>query len=329
MKREECFSNFLTGRINGKMYDFRNKDIVVSDHITYFLLKTLSMFKYNNLPDTIPTRVIELYFQLNGHVGIYEYKDELYALYGGLGGEPNYNYMPTEFVFSNPALKISKNLKIGEDCVVIPNDDMYFGLYPLMHKYATALAENELSMYIASIVMRTPSAMTADDDTSFESAKKFMKDIEDGKLSAVMSSEFLEGIKSIPIQTSQSRTITQLIEYEQYLKAGFFNEIGLNANYNMKRESLNSNESQLNDDMLYPMIDNMLKCRREGLEEVNKMYGTNISVEYNSSWKDNETEKDLTLENMEDPEKDPTLKNMEDPEKDLTLVNTDEPGGTK
>lgn len=299
MKREEHFSNFVTGRISGKMYDFRKKDDMISDHITYFLLKTLSMFKYNGLPDTIPTRVIELYFQLNGCVGIHEYKGDLYALYGGLGGKPNYNYMPTIYTVANPALNLSANLEIDKDCVVIPNDDMYYGLYPLMNKYATALVENELSMYIASIMMRFPSLVTANDDKSFESAKKFMSDLEDGKLSAVMGEEFLEGIKTLPIQTSSNRTLTQLIEYEQYLKAGFFNEIGLNANYNMKRESLNSNESQLNDDMLYPMIDNMLKCRREGLKKVNAMYGTNIIVELNSSWEDNELEKDITLENME------------------------------
>lgn len=302
----DCFTSFITGRVSGKLYDFRKKDDVVSDHITYMLLKTLSMFKYNGLPDTIPSRVIELYLQLNGSVGIYKYDDKLYSLFGGLGGEPDPNYMPTRFVFSNPALKISKDLEIGKECIIIPNDDMYFGLFPLMQKYASAMCENELSMYIASIVLRFPSLISANDDTAFESAKKFIKDIEDGKLSAIAGSEFLEGVKTLPIQTGSSRILTQLIEYEQYLRAGFFNEIGLNANYNMKRESINSNESQLNDDMLYPMIDNMLKCRKEGLEKVNEMYGTDISVEFNSSWWDNELEKDLTLEKMEDPEPETT-----------------------
>ena len=312
MERFSCFGDFITGRVSGKPYDFRNKPDVISDHITYMLLKTLSMFKYDGLPDTIPTRVIELYFQLNGSVGIYKYENNIYALFGSLGGEPDYNYMPTRFVFSNPALKISKDLLIDKECIIIPNDDMYFGLYPLMNKYATALCENELSMFISSIVMRMQSLISAGDDTALTSANKFLKDLEDGKLSAVGDSEFLEGIKSSPLSSAgQNRTITQLIEYEQYLRAGFFNEIGLNANYNMKRESLNSNESQLNDDMLYPMIDNMLKCRREGLEKVNDMYGTNISVEFNSSWWDNEKEKLLTLQNMNPEEP----KEPEEPEK--------------
>ena len=61
----------------------------------------------------------------------------------------------------------------------------------------------------------------------------------------------------------------------------------MNANYNMKREAINSNESQLNDDMLFPTVDDMLERRKEGIEKVNKMYGTNITVELNSSWRYN------------------------------------------
>ena len=55
----------------------------------------------------------------------------------------------------------------------------------------------------------------------------------------------------------------------------------------MKREGINSYESQLNDDMLFPTVDDMLERRKEGIEKVNKMYGTNITVELNSSWKYN------------------------------------------
>lgn len=294
------YYNFLSSRIDAsKIYDFRKKETVVFDKIMYMLMKTLSMFKYKKLPETISRRTMELYFQLNGFAGFYDYKDNLYCLQGGLGGEPDPNYMPTIFTFSNPALGISKQLKINEECIIIPNDDMYFGLYPLMCKYATAETENELSLFIADILARIPAMISAGDDNALASAIKFLEDIEKGKLGAIADSEFLEGIKTQPVNSSNNRNITQLIEYEQYLRAGFFNEIGLNANYNMKRESLNSNESQLNDDMLYPMIDNMLKNRKEGLEKVNKMFGTDISVELDSSWKDNYEEKELTLENME------------------------------
>lgn len=35
------------------------------------------------------------------------------------------------------------------------------------------------------------------------------------------------------------------------------------------------------------MVDDMLKRRREGAEAVNQMFGTSITVDLASSWKDN------------------------------------------
>ena len=63
----------------------------------------------------------------------------------------------------------------------------------------------------------------------------------------------------------------------------------------MKRESINSGESQLNNDMLLPLIDDMLKQRQEGAEKVNDMFGTSITVELASSWEDNQEEIDNAL----------------------------------
>ena len=58
----------------------------------------------------------------------------------------------------------------------------------------------------------------------------------------------------------------------------------MNANYNMKRESINSNESQLNNDFLLPFIDQMYFERKKSIDKINDKYGLNIVVEFNSSW---------------------------------------------
>ena len=89
---------------------------------------------------------------------------------------------------------------------------------------------------------------------------------------------------------------------QQYLKASQYNDLGLNANYNMKRESLNSTESQLNDDALMPFIDDMIANREEGLDQFNKMFGTNIKVKKSSAWEDNQQENDLSHDGEEGKE---------------------------
>ena len=110
---------------------------------------------------------------------------------------------------------------------------------------------------------------------------------------------FLDGIKALGLRNSQTNNITSIIEMQQYLKASFYNELGLNANWNAKRESISANENQLNDDQLTPLIDNMLTERKEGIERVNKLFGTNIKVDFNSAWKENEEEKELIMDKME------------------------------
>ena len=84
--------------------------------------------------------------------------------------------------------------------------------------------------------------------------------------------------------------ITDLIELQQYIKSQLQNELGLQSNYNMKRESINSNEAILNRDTLYPLVDEMYNCRMEGIEKVNKMFGTKIEVEFDGIWKQNHNE---------------------------------------
>ena len=75
-----------------------------------------------------------------------------------------------------------------------------------------------------------------------------------------------------------------LIEYEQYLKASWFNEMGLDANYNMKRERISNGEVNQNSDALIPFMQNMLNSRKGCVENVNKLFGLNISVELSSVW---------------------------------------------
>lgn len=266
-----------------KLYDFNDKETALRNYIAYMLNRTQMIFEYTGLPDTVPAKFLEQMLQINGYACFAEHKGDLYAFYGGLGGEPDAYYQPTICTVANPALKLSKMYDIGKDCVIMRNDVLMYGLVPLYRRYATAMVENDISFRMAAINTRVTAHITAPDDDSKDAADKYLDDLANGKLGALATNEFLEGIKVLPA-TNSLRTFTDLIEYQQYLKASWFNEIGLNANYNMKREKLSTTESQMNNDALLPLVDEMLRCRKEAVEEINKMFGTNISVEFGSSW---------------------------------------------
>ena len=280
--------------IRKSIYNPRDKRQVQEYHIKYMLNRTQSMFKYENLPETINARIIELYLQMHGHLCFANYKDNLYVYTGGLGGEPDVYYMPTVYTIANPAQGISRNLTIDQDCVVMPNDSLYIGLLPLFSKYAYNLAENELSLLLADINSRIITLISASDDRTLESARKYLTDIENGVLGVIAENAFLDGVKSQYVTSGSSNgRILDLIEYEQYLKASWFNEIGLDSNFNMKRERLNTAEVEMNNGSLLPLIDDMLHCRKLAIDKVNQMFGTSITVNFNSAWED-------TVEQIED-----------------------------
>ena len=67
----------------------------------------------------------------------------------------------------------------------------------------------------------------------------------------------------------------------------------------MKREALSTEEINLADDTLMPLIDEMLAMRQEACKLVNEKFGTNWSVDFNSVWKERREENDLKREKQE------------------------------
>lgn len=269
--------------IHGVPWDRKEKDRNTRNQVMYMLDRSLLMFEYHGLPDSIPAIELERLLQSNGFAGITEVQGELYAFYGGLGGEQDVYGRPTTMVISNPALNYNETLTIDEDVILMRNDSMMLGLIPTFAKYCSLLNENEITMALASISQRVNNLISVADDNTASSADKYLKQLEEGKLGYIFESKLFDSLQTNPMN-SAGGSISDLIELQQYLKASMYNEIGLNANYNMKRERLNSAEVEMNSDNLYPLVDNMLEHRRIALEQINEKYGTEISVEFNSSW---------------------------------------------
>ena len=282
-----------------KAYDFKDKKSNLTSYIIYMLNRVMQMFDYDGLPETLPKKMLELYTMTHGHSVVLKHNDNLYVCFGGFAGEPNEYYIPTQYIVANPYLKLFKTFTIGEDCVLYKNDSMLYGLMPMFRRYASALVENDLTMNMVDINSRIAALIDARDDATRISAEKFLSDMEEGKNGIIASSAFFDGIRAQPYGEHNYQRLTDLIEYQQYMKASWFNELGLNANYNMKREAITSNESQLNDDMLLPLIDDMLECREQCCAEINSMFGTNISVKFGSTWEDNIQELELAQEMLE------------------------------
>ena len=277
----------------------KDKELSSKNYIHYMVIRLQKMFKYTNLPDSIPREMLEYYLLVNGSCFIAKHEDgNLYALLGTFGGEPDVYYRPTRYVVANPALKMSKDFDINNDGVLIRNDSIWVGLYPLMARYASLMAENILTLRSADVMLRVIAMLTAPDDKTRIAAEAYLKKLENGEFGVIAENRFFEGVKMQSPPSNNGSYLTQFIELHQYLKGSFYNEIGLNANFNMKREALGDGESSLNEDSLMPLCDEMLRCRQEDFDKVNKMFGTDIKVEFDSSWAQNIIETELKLDQM-------------------------------
>ena len=298
--------------------DILDKERGQFNYVNYMLDRTNKMFEWSGLPDTIPARILETFLQINGYAAFVEIKESktidfptkikfkpgIYVFWGGIGGERDIYYRPRVFTLANPRLKESIICPILYDtselddppensCVVMRNDSNYMGLLPLYTRYAAQMVENDISIRSAQINARAQVGISVNNDNEAETARKYLDDLEAGKLAVLGKTAFLEGISVANVGTQSANVIIQLIELQQYLKASWFNDLGLNANFNMKREYISREEIGSQTDVLLPLVDDMLECRKRACKLINDLFGLDISVEKNSAWAD----KDQTILN--------------------------------
>ena len=284
-----------------------NKKELVNSYIRYMLNRTQDMFEYKGLPESIPKKNLELYLQTKGFVVIPSKNiDKPIAMYGGLGGVPNEYYMPTIAIVDNPYLKYNESLTIGKDCIVIYNDSTITGLMPMFEKYALLLAECDLSINMINKTNRIDNVIECGDSNTEAAALKFIEDIENGELSHIVSKKFIdESLLKIHSLSKTTDNLLKLIELRNYIESSWYIDLGLNSNYNMKRESLTDSETEVDTYTLTPLIKNMLEERQNGIKRINEKWNLNISVDLGGSWKklfnkilsDNEGVEDGTSEN--------------------------------
>ena len=287
----------------GIPFEYKGVCDVEANFQSYFKIltnKAMSLFKFTGLEDleAVDERFLKEQLILRGKVCFTQFNNKLYALNGNWGGEPNAYYEPTQWIVANPVLG-SKTLKVlnkdgskdisGLDGVVVAltdfdylTDNLNGGLYPLIYKYSGLLADNDVSLNVAQINGRLNVAFTADSEAQANMAEDVLRDYYNGKPYRVLAQDIMDKIGINPIGGSQTNsTLMSLIEAHAHLLQDFYSEIGIASNGNMKRERINTAETELMTGCLDISIWNMIHNLKEGFDRVNELFGTSIGVELN------------------------------------------------
>lgn len=277
-----------------RLYDV--SDVKLGFDYWYFKLFNvlLDIFEYDNMPSGISQRELELNLMMTGHAVVLPKKDgTLFTPLTSLFGYDEY-YQPTTAVFANPVVTTAKEYKIGTDCEVIYNnklkDSLYYihadsGLATFVSRYARQLADIESTLNIYAVNSRLTSYPVTTDGSVTESLKAFFKNLVMGKRAIITDDTIIEKFRNVDINRAAIRDgINEWLIARDKILEQFYRDLGVQM-YNPKKAQVTDDEVESNTQLLLISTDDMLRERKEGIDRVNNMFGTSISVSINPLYK--------------------------------------------
>ena len=259
------------------------------------LTRSIKMFEYDGLTETLASRSMEIEMQTRGFCVITDVEKPkhgdpgLYCIRNASrSGEVNAEKLPTRMVGVDAWLDFDKDMEIGKDCIVIANDPLWRGLGGIYSLFAGQLSDAETTMRLQLYNSRINKILSATNDKVVDEAEALLESIKDGKWGVIGDSVELMGmmkaLSSIDFTSPHAGSLKDTMEVLQYYRAQWFISLGLNDNFNMKREALNGTETESNANTLFALPLAMLHEREEGIKRLNERYGLNASVRFGSVW---------------------------------------------
>ena len=249
--------------------------------------KCMYIFKWDGLPEEIEQKEIEYPLIFFGYGGFL--KDGKYlSCRVGLHGVTDYPDEFTTMIYATPLHNGSR--KIGVNSVLISNDSNRTALIELVDYYAHMLAHASLTFQSVLINCRATAMIGVSNSLEEDSVKAYYNALEDGKSAVVQDSESLnsflgsENIKKISDMMINTSSLRDCYDCTDLLLKSFYSDIGV-SKQGTKRERLIT--SEVNEDNEYRLFNiwDMLECRKKACEQINKIFGLNMSVEISNEWK--------------------------------------------
>lgn len=254
-------------------------DLTFTDYYYRLMLLARSVFKWKGLPDGIQEKWIERYLFYYGRCMFFNDPEKgLMVAKCADNGMLNYYDEPTgltpiatNYTFNSP------RLENYEECIEIRNNDDRIATRHTILLYALRLAEIARTIDINIQAQQTPTLITCTDKQRF-SLKQVYKQWK-GHEPVIWGDKNLDPNVLQVFKTDAPVVFDKL----QIQKHAIWNEcmtfLGIN-NANMdKRERLVDDEVVANNEQIELSAQVMLKSREQACELINKMFGTNISVE--------------------------------------------------
>lgn len=243
------------------------------------MLVARSLFEWENLPNNMDERWIEKYLFTSGKCIFY--KDPTMGfMVAGLAQQGSVNCYgdPTSVwpVAENYVYNGDK-LVNGENCYVIRNNDLMLPNFPIIRHYAYKLCNIDRAIDTNVEAVKTPIIVRCSEKQklSLKNAINQRKDNEP----VIWSSDLSDINEMVDTLTTNAPIVFPQLQTQKHMILNeVFTDLGIN-NANMdKRERMVANEVEANNEQVKACEDVMLKSRQQACKEINRIFGTNISV---------------------------------------------------
>lgn len=259
-----------SARINNATYQF-------------FFMKlmsiALSCFKWENLPDSIDERFLELTLVNRGSCLFF--KDEelgFLTLPANLSGQLNvYNIPKIRQAFASTGYN---KMCDDKDSVIIFNNYLHFSTLSVVEHYAIRLYEMQRTIDVNVKAQKTPKIFKSNEQQRLTLQNIFMK--YEGNEDAIFIDKDFDMNALQVFDTSAPYVADKIRMLMSQTFSNFLNDLGIEAITTEKKERINEAETESTKGYVEIGRNIFLNARKQACDEINRMFDLNINVEFDS-----------------------------------------------
>lgn len=239
----------------------------------------LSMFEWQNLPDTMNARYLEMCLYYKGQAALL--KDETYGFINTQAADSGYINiygLPTLLNCWSYSYNSQRNLYVpdsddteNDSCILVMNTFERIPTCSTIELFAKRLAEAQRTVDINVAGQRTPVLVLTDKNQEF-SLKNMYAQYEGNSPVIYGDKNQLNTDAIRTINTEAPFIVDKMMNYKREIWNEFLSTIGV-SNLSEKRERLVTAETDSNNELVNLNMQSFLVPRQQACEEFNKLFG--------------------------------------------------------
>lgn len=240
------------------------------------LKKILSRFEIENMPDAWDINYFWSHLFLDGYIAILDTELGVIPLRCGYSGL-NVWERPTDIIIANPILG-SFQRKIGVDGALVHLQYDYMGISPILQRFSTLLALCDSAISVNLMNSKVAFIGFVDDAAQAKTMQKMYDTITEGNPAVFPRKSQVNSENFILLNVKQTFIADDVMLVRRKIVNDFLSDIGINNANLDKRERLNEQEVNANNEEVRFNILNWLDTIQEGLDVANQLYGFRLKI---------------------------------------------------